>query len=57
MFIEALTLRDLLTGIPHDGPAVFVYLLLLAGIVAVVRGSMQKNPPAAGPHRGDLPHG
>jgi hypothetical protein len=58
MFIQALTLRDLLTGIPHDAAAIVVYVLLLAGILAVIRGSVHRDPPAsAGPAGGDLPHG
>jgi hypothetical protein len=42
-------------GIPHDGPAIFIYVLVLVSIAAVIKGSMKKSPPVSATWRSDDP--
>lgn len=46
MFLQSLTLRDLLVGIPHDGPAIFIYILVLVSVAAVIKGSTKQSVSA-----------
>jgi hypothetical protein len=56
MFIEALTLREVVAEVPHDAASLLVYLLVLIAVVAVVRGS--RSGRRAGESGADsLPHG
>lgn len=36
---DGLTLRDVVADIPHDAAAIFVYVLLLAALIAIALGS------------------
>lgn len=45
MFLQTLTLHDILVGIPHDGAAIFVYVLVLVSIGAIIKGSLKKSAP------------
>jgi hypothetical protein len=53
MFLQTLTLHDLLIGIPHDGPAIFIYTLVLVSVAAVIKGSMKKSEPVGADWRSD----
>ena len=40
---EGLTLREVVNGIPHDGPAILVYAMLAAFIGFIWVGSRKKS--------------
>ncbi|HUF13364.1 MAG TPA: hypothetical protein VMN78_09710 [Longimicrobiales bacterium] len=40
---DGLTLGEIIADIPHDAPAIFVYVLLAAGIAAIVAGSRRSS--------------
>jgi hypothetical protein len=42
---STLTLRTILADIPHDGPAFFLYALLLASGWLIWKGSRKRKPP------------
>jgi hypothetical protein len=44
---DGLTLSEILTGIPHDGPAIFMYTLTILAVGWVVRAGL-KRPKGPG---------
>jgi hypothetical protein len=46
---DGLTLSEILTGIPHDGPAFFMYALTILAVGWVIRAGFKrpKGPGAA----------
>lgn len=40
---DGLSAQEVLRNIPHDGAAIFVYVLVLGFIVFIVHGSRQKT--------------
>ncbi|HSK18622.1 MAG TPA: hypothetical protein VK912_05745 [Longimicrobiales bacterium] len=40
---EGLTLNEVVNGIPHDGPAIVVYAMLLVFVGFIWRGSRKKS--------------
>jgi hypothetical protein len=40
---EGLTLREVVSGIPHDGPAIVVYAMLIVFVGFIWMGSRKKS--------------
>jgi hypothetical protein len=47
---DGLTLREVVQNLPHDGPALLVYVLVALFIAFILHGSRR-----AGPDRGERP--
>lgn len=41
---NGLTLGEMLSDIPHDGAAIFVYILITMALVFVIRAGRKKSP-------------